>query len=143
MTIFSSKLAFREATKPDPAAKRLAPFSLRLSAEEREELKKRADGMPLGTYIKSRIFTSGPGSRTRTRQIDRQELAKVLSALGQSRLPQNMNQIAKAANLGTIPVTLETEEEIKQACYDIAVMRMLLMRALGKQEGDKQDGGDS
>jgi hypothetical protein len=135
MTIFSSKLAFREVTKPEFPAKRPAPFSLRLSAEERAELKKRADGMPLGAYIKSRIFTSGPGSRTRTRQVDRQELARVLSALGQSRLPQNMNQIAKAANLGTLPVTPETEEEIKQACYDIAVMRLMLMRALGKRDG--------
>ena len=46
-----------------------------------------------------------------------------------------MNQIAKAANLGTLPVTLETEEEIKQACYNIAVMRVMLMKALGKRGG--------
>ena len=43
-----------------------------------------------------------------------------------------MNQIAKAANLGTLPVLPETEEEIRQACYEIAVMRMMLMKALGK-----------
>lgn len=129
----SAKSSFNSAALP--SSKRLSPFSLRLTAYERAELERRADGLPLGTYIKSKILPSGPEARTRAKQVDRQELAKVLSALGQSRLPQNMNQIAKAANLGTLPVTLQTEEEIKQACYNIAVMRMALMKALGKNDG--------
>lgn len=129
MTSSSLTKAFQLSAKE----KRPAPFSLRLSNDERAELEQLADGMPLGAYIKSRVFTSG--RRSRTQQVDKQALAKVLSAIGQSRLPQNMNQIAKAANLGTLPVTLETEEEIKQACYNIAVMRVMLMKALGKRGG--------
>ena len=129
MTRNSSQTPFIKASTP----KRIAPFSLRLSAHERAEIERRADGMPIGAYIKSLVLSSPAGGRSRSHPVDRQELARVLSALGQSRLSQNMNQIAKAANLGTLPVTPETEQELKQACYDIACMQLMLMKALGKK----------
>ncbi|MEM9668654.1 MAG: hypothetical protein AAF950_06980 [Pseudomonadota bacterium] len=133
---------FADASAPDvlirPAKKkRPAPFCLRLTAEERGQLDAAAGNLPLGTYIKDRLFDGLPAvPRQRSGTLtDRAMLSRLLGKLGASRLPQNMNQIAKAANLGTLPVTPETESEIRRACYDIAVMRLMLMKALGKSSG--------
>jgi hypothetical protein len=134
MTRLTSQAAFQAAAPQPCTPKRLAPFSLRLTAEERAKLEAAAGETSLGSYIKSRLFGDHvrPVRKARRPSLDRKLLAEALGKLGQSRLPQNMNQIAKAANLGTLPVLPETEEEIRQACYDIAVMRMMLMKALGK-----------
>lgn len=40
-------------------------------------------------------------------------LALLLSELGQSRLASNINQLAKAANMGTLDITPEIEREIE------------------------------
>ncbi|MEM6496990.1 MAG: hypothetical protein AAF709_09730, partial [Pseudomonadota bacterium] len=60
-------------------------------------------------------------------------LSRVLAALGQSRLSSNLNQLAKSANIGTLPVTQETEDDLRQACTDIALMRRELLQALGQR----------
>ena len=64
---------------------------------------------------------------------DKQSLAKLLGMLGQSRIANNLNQLAKAANIGTLPVTPETERDIRRACAEIQLMRMELLRALGQR----------
>lgn len=46
-------------------------------------------------------------------------------------MASNINQLAKAANIGTLDVTPETEREIVQACAEIQAIRMLLITALG------------
>ncbi|ADM09294.1 hypothetical protein PB2503_06132 [Parvularcula bermudensis HTCC2503] len=61
-------------------------------------------------------------------------IGKALAALGQSRLSSNMNQIAKAANLGTLSVTPELSEELASACADIRAMRSALVEALGLKD---------
>ncbi|WP_299632588.1 hypothetical protein [uncultured Roseobacter sp.] len=110
------------------------PFSIRFTFEERARLKKAAAGMPLGAYIRQKLF-EGELTQRRTRGKnpvkDHTELARVLGALGASRLSSNLNQIAKAAHLGALPVTPELEEELGQACRDIRNMRTDLMKALG------------
>lgn len=87
------------------------PFSLRLTFEERARLERDAAGMSLGAYIRSRLFGDDPPPR-RTRSKfpvkDKAALAKVLAALGASRLSQNLNQLARAVNIGAFPVTPET-----------------------------------
>ena len=128
----SSRKAFECAAEP---SKRPSPFSLRLSFEERAELERLADGAPLGAYIKSKIFVNGTGARSRVKQVDRAALAKILSSIGQSRVPQNLNQIAKAANIGALPVSPELEDELRLACAEIKALRSTLMAALGKREG--------
>ena len=59
-----------------------------------------------------------------------------MGALGGSRLSSNLNQLAKAVNTGSLPVTPETEDDLKQACREVAEMRAELLRALGKVPGD-------
>jgi hypothetical protein len=51
--------------------------------------------------------------------------------LGESRLANNLNQLAKSANTGSLPVTPETEKALREASAEIHQMRAMLMRALG------------
>ena len=59
---------------------------------------------------------------------------RVLAALGQSRIASNLNQLAKAVNIGVLPVTPETEADMSEACAAVSAMRADLMRALGLVE---------
>ncbi|WP_445190644.1 plasmid mobilization relaxosome protein MobC [Sphingobium sp. HWE2-09] len=50
--------------------------------------------------------------------------------LGQSRLANNVNQLARSANSGSLPFTPETEQALSSAADDIAAMRKMLIKAL-------------
>jgi hypothetical protein len=106
------------------------PFSLRLSFEERARLTEQASGTPLGVYIRERLLAEPP-RRSRLTPADRQAILQLLGTLGQSRIANNLNQLARQANLGTLPVTPDTEAELSAAAADIAAMRQMLVKALG------------
>jgi hypothetical protein len=111
--------------KPRPS-----PFSIRLSDDERADLQRRADGLPLGAYAKALLFPAGAQPR-RASGLDRRALASALAALGASRLGSNLNQIAKAAHQGALPVTEELEADLRTACAQVAELRVQLLLALG------------
>lgn len=116
-------------------SKPLAPFSLRLTAEERARLVAEAGGSPLGPYIKAKAL--GAPLRVRRTGVsveDRQALAKVLALLGGSRLASNLNQLARLANTGALPVDPETESELADAVSIIREIRLLLLIALGMKK---------
>lgn len=127
---------FNKLANPKARKKYPPPFSLRLTFEERARLEKEAAGMALGAYIRSRLFdrTEAP-RRTRGKfpVKDHEALGRVLGALGASRLSNNLNQLAKAVNTGSLPVTPETKEILFDACNEILLMREELLRALGHQ----------
>lgn len=127
-----------ERNQPGP------PFSLRLTPEERKALDALADGQPLGAYIKDAIFNREVRPRTRGQKPirDRASLAKLLGLLGQSRISQNINQLAKAANTGSLPLNEEVHRALLESCDSIKAMRSLLMTALGLQ-ADAGTGKDS
>jgi hypothetical protein len=109
------------------------PFSLRFTKEERAELDRRAGTKPLGQYIREKLFGDAASPRAVKRRkpgVDQKSLSQALGLLGQSRLASNMNQIAKAAHMGALPVTPELSSDLDRACADIRAMRTLLMRAL-------------
>lgn len=112
--------------------KRDAPFSLRLSFEEKTALAKMAAGEPLGAYIKAVLFDEKRNGTPRNakRSSDGKAVGRALGELGKSRLSQNLNQLAKSVNIGALPVTPETEAEIQDACRAVKEMRDALMRAL-------------
>lgn len=127
----------QEAAEKQP--KRLPPFSLRLSDEERQRLIAEADGVPLGTYIKAKVLgDSRPLRMRRTGGAveDRQALGQVLAMLGRSRLASNLNQLAHLAHVGALPLTPETEAELNEAYRDIRDIRRLLLTALGTRPED-------
>lgn len=118
-----------------------SPLSLRLTHEERARLERDAGDSTLSSYIRWRLFgenaaPSGfsrrPKRKSRRPHVDHVILAQLLGALGKSRLASNLNQIAKAANIGALPVTKELEVELHEACAEISEMRNALMQALGK-----------
>lgn len=117
-----------------PVKKREAPFSLRLTFEEKAALLEAANGVPLGAYIKAKLFGE-PLEKVRRRNInpikDHEALGRVLGSLGESRLSQNLNQLARATNTGALPVSPEVEDELRNACAEVAKMRAELLRALG------------
>jgi len=125
--------------KKDRARRKSAsPFSLRLTDEKRARLNEQAGSQPLGAYIRSRIFGKNTEKRRQTRRpgLDHQKLALVLSELGRSRLASNMNQLAKAANIGTLDFSDSVVRDLQEACRAIAQMREMLIVALGlKPEG--------
>ena len=117
-----------------PSDRRPAPLSLRLTPEDRLRLERDAAGMSLGAYIKSRLFDGAVGptrSRGKFPVRDHQALASALGKLGQSRIANSLNQLARAANVGALDLTPELEAELHEACAAVAKMRALLMQAVG------------
>ena len=125
--------AFQTANQPKPP-KYPSPFSLRFTEDERALLRARAGKRSLGEYIRGVLFGSGVSARKVKRRCPSEadkENAAQLAGLGQSRLASNMNQIAKAAHMGALPVTPDLVEELHRACEDIRTMRRALVGSLG------------
>ena len=116
-----------------------APFSLRLTFEERAALQKAAGNLPLGAYIKLKAFDGRPlqpqGQGMRRPVKDPEALAQILALLGRARLANNLNQLAHAANTGSLPVTPDTLAAIREACAEVGAMRQALLQALGQRSG--------
>lgn len=114
--------------------RRTPPFSMRLSGAEREALEAKADSMPLSSYVKSVVLSDdAPTYRQRRSapETDQQLLAEILAKLGSSRSANNLNQIAKHLNQGTLIVDEDLAKDLQQAVVDGAWMRATLMAALG------------
>jgi hypothetical protein len=115
-----------------------APFSLRFTKEEREQLDRMAQGMPLGKFIRSKLFDGNTAPRRTKGRFpvkDEKALSKLLGVLGKSRIANNINQLARAANLGSLPVNIETQKKLDDACRAIFWIRQQLILSLGlKQE---------
>ena len=117
------------------------PFSLRLTFDERAKLDMLRGNMPLGRYIREQLLGDDVAPRKKRGRYpvkDHEALGRVLGALGSSRLSQNLNQLARASNSGSLPVSPDVEEELRQACADVKAMREELLRALG----GLSDGGE-
>jgi len=107
--------------------------SLRLTFEEKARLQADAGGMPVSEYMRWRLFDPNnppPRRRSKAPVKDHQALAKVLGRLGQSRLSSNLNQLARSANTGSLPVTPDTEAALLEAVAEIREIRRLLIEAL-------------
>lgn len=112
-------------------AKRSSPLSLRLSADERARLERMADGQPLGSFIKTRLF----GDRCKAAaHPSRGEIAQALALLGQRGDGPSIRSMAQAVEQGTLSLDPETQASIRAACADVAVIKSLLMKALGIKE---------
>ncbi|MDX8350675.1 plasmid mobilization relaxosome protein MobC [Cognatiyoonia sp. IB215446] len=57
--------------------------------------------------------------------------AAVLARLGETRTANNLNQIAKHLNQGTLVIDEELEADLNAAIAEVAWMRVTLMQALG------------
>ncbi len=128
-------------TNPSARSRYPAPFSLRLTEDERQELERLADGQPWGSYIKDAIFERRVRPRTRGQKPvrDHQALARLMGLLGRSRISQNINQLAKAANTGSLPLNADVYQALMEACDAVSEMRTLLMTGLGLKAETNND----
>lgn len=134
--------AFNDASKikpPKKKATRAASFSVRLSDEERAFLEERAGNQPLGAYIRQTLLEGQAHKRRAVRKphIEQVQFAALLSALGESRVSSNLNQLARHANVGTLDVSQDIEAQLEDACGAVLVMRETLLMALGLKTGRK------
>jgi hypothetical protein len=121
----------RKGPKKD---KTLAPVTLRLTKDEISKLNNLSKGMSRSAYIRKCLFgkdTAPRKVRARVPVKDQEALAQVLGLLGQTRIANNLNQIAYEANCGSLLMDEETENKIKLACAHIAWIRVKLIEALG------------
>ena len=119
--------------------KRLPPLSFRATEEERALLKEWAGSLPIGAYIRATLFGDRVSPRRRKARrpsVDQEALSKALALLGQSRLSSNLNQIAKAANMGALPISQGLLDELNAACTDVRRMREALIEALNLKVRD-------
>ena len=123
--------------KPSDKNRKTTPFCFRLTECERALLEAKAGNVPLGVYVRRRVLEGQeePRPKSRKPKPDEQVLCRVLAALGKSRLSSNLNQIAKAANIGALPLTPDLIDDLTQACAEVREMRSDLVSALGLKEG--------
>ncbi len=129
----------RETLSKHNSNKRLPPFSIRLSVDERAEIVRRADtaGLSIGGYWKSAVFDRPPPRKSRRPHVDHVELAKLLGQLG--RVGNNLNQLARTLNTeGSVEIP-----ELTQALNDLTEMRAAIMVALGYQEATQDKKHDN
>lgn len=135
---------FQRNSQPQSSAKRKTPrhkttrdcprVTLRLSIEDHERLKALADGMALSTYIRAKVLGDAlPRRRSRSTSsvVDQVALAQLLGLLGQSRIANNLNQLAYHANIGALPIDEATRDQISEAYDNVLEMRAALIAALG------------
>ncbi len=126
------KSFYRVAGNPYKA-KNATPFSIRLTIEERSYLQYKAGAQPLGAYIRAQLLEGQHKKRRSLRKpkVNEKELVGLLAALGQSRMSSNLNQLAKAANTGTLDVSKDIEQQLQDAYGAVIEMRKALLMALG------------
>lgn len=122
--------------------KRPAPLSLRLTPEDRRQLERDAAGMSLGSYIRWRLFDPDqppPRQRSKTPIKDHRLLSEVVAKFRQSHIASNLNQLARAANSGSLLLTSEVESELREAIQHVAGLRRLLIAALDLCKCDRDE----
>jgi predicted DNA binding CopG/RHH family protein len=138
-----SKMAsnFASATVKRQSQKSSSPrITLRLTDEELAKLKMAAEGVSVSSYIRKKLFGNDVSLRKTRNRVpvrNQEALAQVLGKLGQTRIANNLNQIAYEANCGSLLMDKETEDEIKLACAQIAWIRVKLIEALGLKNKNK------
>ena len=118
--------------KPPKRAKAVSPLTIRLTVLERAQLEELAAGMTLSTY--GACLFEREEKRRKRRPLatvsDKQAIAEVLALLGQSRIANNLNQLAYQANVGELEMREAETQKIAEAYVYIGQMRQLLVWAL-------------
>ena len=129
--------AFKPTAKPSRGKRRgLSPLTLRLTPEERSNLEELAAGMTLSAYIRACLFaqdTKRRKAKPKTVVADKKAVAEALTLLGQSRIANNLNQLAYHANIGALDIGETERAQISRAYEHVLAIRAVLMTALGKQ----------
>ena len=113
-----------------------SPITFRPTEGERERLKADAAGMSQSAYIRQCLF-GNKASKRAVPDADRVLLAQILAKLGETRIANNLNQLAYHANCGSLMLDDLTVEEINEAILHVAWIRTQLIEALGLKNRGK------
>tara|TARA_B100000953_G_scaffold206126_1_gene170060 strand:+ start:254 stop:685 length:432 start_codon:yes stop_codon:yes gene_type:complete len=133
------KLDFNNIVTVPTVKEEALPFCLRLTPSERSFLEHHAGSRPLGKYMRYVLLGDNvtPRRKQRKPKIDEKLAAALLSEIGQSHIPSNLNQLARHANMGTLDLPDEVERQLQEACAAVLAMREALFVALGLQSGSE------
>ena len=134
--VFNDASQVAEPTKPKRGKRReLSPLVIRLTAGERARLEELAVGLTLSAYVRACVF-GAEGKRRRRRPkdavADKKAAAEARALLGQSRIANNLNQLAYHANIGALEIGAAERAKIDEAYEHVLAIRTLLVAALGK-----------
>ena len=132
----SFNVATASGGKPRRAKRRRKtfPVTMRLTEDERAQLEEMAAGMTLSAYIRACLFASEERRRKRRPEsvvADKKAIAEALALLGQSRIANNLNQLAYQANVGALVIEDREAAMIAEAYDHVLSLRTLLVAALG------------
>ncbi|WP_393926275.1 hypothetical protein [Yoonia sp. R2-816] len=106
---------------------------MRLAVEDHQTLIEFAGGMALSTYIHAKALVDAL-SRRRTRSTasnaDKEALGQILGLLGQSRIANNLKQLAYHSNIGMLEMDEEASRQIAEAYKHVLLLRSIIMKAL-------------
>lgn len=124
-----------EVGLPKKEARTTSPrVTLRLTEEEHTQLKHLSEGMAISAYIRQCVFGSKATRRKRRSHVpvhDQHAMAKALALLGQSRIANNLNQLAHRANMDSLIMDDKAYTQIQEAYDHVIAMRDNLIKALG------------
>lgn len=113
----------------------LSPFTLRMNAMEREKLAELAKAMDISqaAFIRAKTFDGLSINQPKSNlALDHQALSKLLLLLGESRIGNNLNQLAKHANMGTLNLpSADIEDQLNESYLAIQWMRKTLIQGMG------------
>jgi hypothetical protein len=130
-TLSKQQQHFSDAVTLKP--KRKPPVSIRFSDEEIDQLKEWADGRPIGSVIRERLFGKSAKNGRKTQPPPRQQkaMANALRRLGHSGVASFlMNQIV-ATEEGRLLLTKAEQDELREAYAECYSIRRDLIVALG------------
>lgn len=113
------------------------PFTFRLNSQEREQLKKLAKNLDIsqGAFIRAKVFDGLSIQQKHNKSnalADRESLSQLLLLLGETRIANNLNQLAKHANMGNLNLkSEEIESQLEEAYATVQWMRKTLLKSLG------------
>ena len=122
-------------------AKATSRLYIRLTVRERAQLNKLAGNQTVSAYVREKALGEHVEKRRILRKPKMEDIqyAMLLSALGQSRLSANVNQLAKHANTGTLDCSQDVEQQLEEACAALFAMRNALFLALGYRPNGKEN----
>ena len=126
----SDKLPKHKITRDCPR------ITVRFSYDDYERLQQLADGIALSVYLRAKALEETLPKRRRLSSSsieDTQAIAQLLGLLGQSRIANNLNQLAYHANIGSLQIDDETKSQIIETHDHVLFIRRTLMKALGKK----------
>lgn len=123
---------FSSVTENRPEKKkRLSPLSVRLSAQQLEQLERDAVGMSLNAYVLSKLFT---GSKRKKQPTKRDKaIASALRRMAHSGIATYLASQIVAQEEGRLQLSRNEEAELREAYAECFRIRCDLVEALGLQ----------